>query len=535
MFRALLKKQLLEIFQGYLIDRKSGKPRGKKGLVFYLLLMAFVFGSVGFAFYSMAGGLGAGILGLGQDWLYFALTGLVSIALGVFGSVFNTYSSLYLPKDNEFLLSLPIPPRTLVLARTVGVYAASLLYSAWFWIPAAVAYWVLTPPTVSGIVFPIVLTFLIALFVTVLSCLLGWIVALIAVRTKGKNILTVFIGLFVLAAYYIIYFKVVNSIGEIASHLAFLGDTVQTWLHYAYFLGLAAAGDVPSLLLVAAITLALFAICFLVLCRTFLKFALASASTPVKGAKKRVGFAASSVKKALVKREFKHFFSSSPWMLNGGLGLILMPAAGVFLCIRASALREMLAEASAVLAGLSAALPVLLVTVFGWFLSTGILTPVILSLEGGRLWILQTLPISEKEILSAKEAVAVRLCLGPTVLSGVLFSVALGPDVAETLLFLLCTVLFLLAYTDFGLILDLKHPNFAWTNPTVVVKQSPNVMIALFGGWFFSALVGFGGYFLSYYLGSYAALGILAALFAVLFLLLHRWVMGRGCALFRTL
>ena len=32
----------------------------------------------------------------GMDWLYFALMGLLSVLLGVFGSVFNTYYCLYL-------------------------------------------------------------------------------------------------------------------------------------------------------------------------------------------------------------------------------------------------------------------------------------------------------------------------------------------------------------------------------------------------------------------------------------------------------
>ena len=37
---------------------------------------------------------------------------MLAIVLGAFGSVFNTYSSLYLAKDNDLLLSMPIPVRT---------------------------------------------------------------------------------------------------------------------------------------------------------------------------------------------------------------------------------------------------------------------------------------------------------------------------------------------------------------------------------------------------------------------------------------
>ena len=55
-----------------------------------------------------------------MGWLYFTLMGLVAIFLGAFGSVFNTYSSLYLAKDNDLLLSLPIPVRVIIASRLLS-------------------------------------------------------------------------------------------------------------------------------------------------------------------------------------------------------------------------------------------------------------------------------------------------------------------------------------------------------------------------------------------------------------------------------
>ena len=62
MLKTLIKKQLLEIWQGYFIDRKTGKARTKKGIILFFLLLVVLFLGLGFAFYSMAGGLGAAIL-----------------------------------------------------------------------------------------------------------------------------------------------------------------------------------------------------------------------------------------------------------------------------------------------------------------------------------------------------------------------------------------------------------------------------------------------------------------------------------------
>ena len=46
---------------------------------------------------------------LNIDWLYFALMGLLIFLITFVGSVFMTYQVLYDSKDNNLLLSMPIP------------------------------------------------------------------------------------------------------------------------------------------------------------------------------------------------------------------------------------------------------------------------------------------------------------------------------------------------------------------------------------------------------------------------------------------
>lgn len=88
--------------------------------------------------------------------------------------MFNTYSSLYLAKDNDLLLSLPIPVRTIMAARLLGVYLMGLMYSAIVIIPAVIVYWITVSVRPAEIFGGVLLTFLISVFVFVLSCLLGW-------------------------------------------------------------------------------------------------------------------------------------------------------------------------------------------------------------------------------------------------------------------------------------------------------------------------------------------------------------------------
>ena len=533
MLKTLIKKQLAELFQSYTIDKKTGKARSRGDLTRYIVLMVLVFGGTGFAFFCIACGMGAATLDHGCNWLYFSLAGLLSIALGVFGSVFNTYASLYLPKDNELLLALPIPPHKLLAARASGVYLTGLMYSAWLWIPAVIGYWVMEPVTALNVVFPVLLTFIIPLFVTVLSCLLGWVVALIVSKTKGKNFLVVFISLLFIVLYFVSYSKISASLQNVAEHVDTLQSTFSTRLQYVYLLGSAAEGSVGSMLLVTLITLALLALCLYVMSKTLMKFA--SVSTPGKAAGKAESIKQISAQKALLKREFKHFISLPAWMLNGGLGLLFSPVLAVAVLIKRSDLLGFFAEVEKNAPNLQAAMPVLLFAALAAIVCTTLITPASVSLEGKNLWILQSLPVEAADVLKAKVKADVLLNVFPASLSAVIVCIALRFKLLPSLLMLCALFLINLLSSQFGLILNLIKPNLTWTDPVVVIKQGMPVLLSLFGGWLFCLLLAGIGIALSLLAGSSFAFVVIIVLLAGLTLLCRRWLTNKGAKIFAEL
>ena len=142
MLKTLIKKQLLELNRSFFIDRKTGKGKSARSatfsIVLFILLMIFAIGGI-FCYmsYSMRP-----LITYGMSWLYFAIMGATAALFGVFGSVFNTYSSLYDAKDNDLLLSMPIPVRDIMAARLIGVYLMGLMYSGVVVIPAVGVYFV---------------------------------------------------------------------------------------------------------------------------------------------------------------------------------------------------------------------------------------------------------------------------------------------------------------------------------------------------------------------------------------------------------
>ena len=183
MLKLLLKKQLSEIFHAYYYDPKKNKKRSAAATIAYfvlfgLLMIGVLGGMFTFLSYSMCFALHT----VGMDFLYFAIMGMLAVVLGAFGSVFNTYSGLYLAHDNDLLLSMPIPVRSIMASRLLSVYLMGLLYSAVVMIPAVVVYLVTARFSVAALIGGIIMTLLVSVFVLVLSCVLGYAVARISLK-----------------------------------------------------------------------------------------------------------------------------------------------------------------------------------------------------------------------------------------------------------------------------------------------------------------------------------------------------------------
>ena len=534
MWKALLKKQFMELVYFYFPKTKAEKKRSAAGIAGFAILFVFIFLSLGASFYAAADMLAAAMLPMGMGWLYFALMGSLSIFLGIFGGVFSTYSGLYLAKDNDLLLSLPIPPRRILLTRMIAIYAAGLVYSAVAWLPAVIRY-LLFDASPGALVFSLLLTFLNALLVLVLSCLLGWAVAAMVSRLRRKNVITVILSLGFLAVYFFFTSRMNQMLTSLTQNVGKLGDAVRGKLWPLYQLGLAATGKALPMLCWCCLVLALFLLTYALLSRSFIRLTTAN-----RGTKKAVYHAgrskASTMDAALLRKEMKRFLGSPVYLLNCGLGIVFILAAAVFLLVRAAAVRETLtllfSSAPYLVQALLPALGTMVVCVLG---ALNPITAPSISLEGKSLWVLQSLPVPAGAVLRAKERLQLVLCFPPTLLFCLALAFVLRFDLLSCLLSLLIAALFIAVMADLGLMMNLLKPNFTWTSETVPVKQGLPVVICLFCGWLLS-LICIGlcaalGQVLPVRLGMAAEAVLLGALLA----LLKLWLKRRGCKIFEEL
>ncbi len=534
MLKTLLKKQFLEIGTLYFRNRKTGKNRGTAGTVGFIILFAFLFISLGAAFFGVAMMMAETLLPSGLNWLYFAMMSLMAIAFGTFGSVFSTYSSVYNAKDNELLLSMPIPPSRILFVRIVGVYVMGLVYASLIFIPSLIAYWLNVQPTALMVVLQILLMFIVSIFILTLTLILGWIVALVASKIKNKSIITVFLSLAFMALYYILYSRINEFLQLLLLNSTQIGNTIKTVGYPIYELGLALTGDITATLIFTLIVAVLFAIVYFILSRTFIKIATTSGGSK-KSKYKAQKAKKSSLKTALLKKEFRRFFASPTYMLNCALGTLFMPALAIFAVIKSDVISQFIFELTEAMPKIAQCVPLFAVAAVCMMSTLNDITAPSVSLEGKNLWIIRSLPVNTKDILDAKQMLHLLLTVPPAVISMVLLAIVTGSDIMTSVLMVLSVFSFVQLMSAIGLFLNLKKPNLDWTNETVPVKQSFSVVITLFGGWFI--VIAFAALYLLLwkFIPPILYLVIVTAVFESGTILLNSWIRKHGTKIFEEL
>ena len=532
MLWVLVKKQINEVFKSYFFDAKKNKMRSKGAIaawiIFFVIIMVGVLGGM---FTVLSFTLCTPMSAAGMGWLFYLIMSGLAIIFGAFGSVFNTFTSLYLAKDNELLLSMPIPVKTLITARLINVYLMGTMYSATVLIPALIVGWIVNGVTAANVICGIMLYFIVTGIVLLLSCLLGWVVAKISVKLKNRSFITVIISLLFIAGYYFFYFKANDIIQDIIRKADVYGNKIKGSAYVLYLFGRIGEGEWIACAVFLAIVIVCAALIWIVISRSFIKIATASGKvTKKKYTEKTVR--AKSAFGALFGKELARFTSSPNYMLNCGLSILLIPATGVFFLVKGGdfckAVNSLLPSRPDLAAIALCAMASLLVTM------NNMAAPSV-SLEGKNIWIAQSLPVNARLILRAKAALQFVLTAVPVLFTGICFMIILDSPITVRVLVLLFSLIFTLFMSLFDTMLSIKFPFLDWTNENSPMKQSACVMLSMFGGWILS-MVAPAAYILEgYKLGSEVYMCIACALFAAMSLLLFRWIETRGAKIFASL
>lgn len=536
MLRVLLKARLQALLYGLSgagkTDRFGRARNSKAGLVIVAIAFPMLFLTYLFLLLQFFGLLAEVTSAMQLEWLHFAAAAAVAAVLSVFGSVFSTQSQLFDAKDNELLLSMPVKPRDILLSRLVLVYLLNLVFSALVMIPcgiSALAQFVCTPLGIVGFVLAILL---LPLLSTAICCLLGWLLSLLTAKMSNKAIMNTLMTVVFLVVFYLVYFRFLNLVNNedgqsaelLLSLLPKLESTFSQFLApFCWFGKLFAEGNVLCGIGALLVTVLPMVLAVALLSRSFFKIAMSES-----GAKKRVyqrsPLRVSGLRWALVKKELKHFVSSSVYMTNCGLGLIMLLGASVFLLVRrdlAATLTEALTAMGAP-EGTETIVAVLAICFFG-FCNT--MTAPSVSLEGRSRWIVQSIPADLSHVIFAKVDMQLLLTVPVLLVASAAAAICFRLNGPALVLVLLVPQILNLLTALSGVWLNLLMPKYNWSSENVPVKQSAPVAIEICGTMFGVMLLAFVYFaFLRDVLSPYVMLAVCGGLAAVLCAVLWLWL-----------
>ncbi len=469
----LLRTEFLSLVNS---ANRKGKTPFIVAAVLLAILSIFIIGMFGFI-----GASTASILvdkGLSEFAVFFSLSLSMIIALmfGVMNSTRDARSN-----DTDMLLSMPIPKSSIVISKLLGMYLLDVLCAAVMILPSTFIICRRGPGNGALFMRSTLIVFLVPAIPLFISLLVGSLISYLRKVTKFGQLAAIFLSFAVLMAYMI----VVPNLSSYAEKLDITPAEALSkmkmippfyWITEAVY-----SGDALCLLLTLLITLIPMALAVYIHAR-----GLNGVDFHADNSKKTRTYKTASPRKAVISMEFRRYFSSVNYIMNTMIGSLFLVAATVFLLVKGmptisvNEAVEMNGETIYIASKFSgAAWALIWAIMIMFFASITYTTPPSVSLEGKRIWLNKSLPISTRDILVSKLAVSVLIFQPISIICSIVLSIISECGIAGCIFLIVLTSLAHLLFSMVGLIFGLVFVRLDWTNEAQVIKSGMALIITM--------------------------------------------------------
>ena len=531
MFKALMKSKLLSLLSWVTGASRSKKKQSKAAMIGYCILLLYIVGVFFMMFDLYFSEMATAFYSVGIGWLYFTFYAMIAFAMIFVGSIFSIKSQLFEARDNEMLLSMPIPPKAILASRMFVLLLIELAFELVVAIPAMWE-WSKVASLTPGIILAFILISIGILFFSfAVACFMAWVISMITSRVRNKSMMNVVLSLAFLAAYFYFYSKVQVYLTMLLQNGSIIAQKISGTAVPLYWIGNGVAeGNGLHLLFAMLILVVPFVVVYAVISKCFIRIV-----TTKRGFAKKEYQAKEmkvvSVRTALWKREGLRLVTASSYLLNAGLGVFMTVVAGVAMLVKKDVIQQVIA-----FTGFPTDVVVIFITLgICLFSSMTLFTAPSISMEGKNLWIIRSMPVSTKDILRAKLSLHNRIMVPAIIFLTVVCAFVLELDIVAVILMLVIAVVYVFFMANLGLIFNIKHPNLNWITETQAVKNNISVMLSMVVG---MAVVLVPGVAYFYFVENIVMEQFLLP-FAVLCIALvgytYRWLMTKGAERFERL
>ncbi|MDO4294250.1 MAG: hypothetical protein Q4C65_13630 [Eubacteriales bacterium] len=466
----------------------------------------------------------------GVPEFYFPLMILLAMAVSLFFSFMAAKGIVFGGKDLDFLLSLPVSSFSVMLSKLSALYLENLVFIGLWMLPTAAAGWFLgfvSDPLFWLRLLPTIL--LMPCLPSLLAAMAGYLAAWVQSKIKRRSLLGSLLYVLLFLAFFFSYMQI-NRLGELMlEHRENVARLFRTWLLPVGLLSDGLAGNWSSWIAGLLLTALPFLAFAWIISRRYQQVL-----SSLKAQTLRTDFKLSSLKgrspfAALLAKETERLFYTPIYLLNAGVGVVILIGLCIYLILQKNKLLPFLSllKPQDVSALCLAAIVFLLATLYP--------SAVSLSLENKNLWLLKEMPLKPTLLFAAKAALNLTLAWPASLAALILLGAAGFFSLPDGLLMLpVC-----LSFTGFlalaGVLLNLRFPKLDSDNDTIVIKQSFSAIFACFGGILLSVLAGAAWFFLRRLLPFPALCLFFTVLFAILSWIAWQLLKGWGSREFDAL
>ncbi len=523
----LLRNLLLSTSSINMIKYEKDKKKRKKligqniGLcVLYLFVMfMFVVSTVGYCLSDMA--------------YHVPALCVVNITVLTFlFTVLKTNGYLFAFKDYDILMSLPFSVKQVVSCKFLYMYVRNLIWAIIIMIPMEIGYGIFCKPSFIVYIIWTILAVIAPLIPMVIASFIGVLVAGISSRFKHKNMLqTIFTFIIVLFCFFSRFvlesvFKDSESTRETMQSIFYFTEVIKhVYIPVVWFEKAIVKLNVLSMILFVGVSIVVYEVSFIIISRYYKSI---NSRLMANSAHVEIDFdkiKEKSVAQSIAYKEFKHFLHSTPYVVNMGLGMILIMIFSIVLPFVGmdSVLRALTHESPLTAQMMIPAVPMIVFFLLGMTSSTSV-SP---SLEGKQIWLIDSLPISKRQYYNGKMLFNLYIMLPFAIIGNIICALSCGASALAVALCVFCGIIQSFYNTTWGMVLGLKHIKTEWNTEMEVIKQGSACVLYMLPNMFVTMILCVGAVILGLYMRHEYVILILCALYSVPALLSYVWIKNR--------
>lgn len=452
----------------------------KKQLDFYtIVLTCFILSIIGIIYYSyftMIERFYLGLADLGMNTMFYRLVFCGIAVLLTVMCAFLLMNIFCFSKDTEQLQLFPVLPSDIFTSKYMTVIFLCYGIEVIILVPICIIqiqyteeFSILVTYLSTAIILPHILLFPLAVIVTI--CLKT------AMLFKGKKIIFSISGIVIYLIGTIVYR--ILSINRFIS----VGQGFSNWweiliVPFPFFNQYIA---LPIVLQLSFIAISIISIVgYYYICNFVIGNKYAIYETKASSRQNKIDFNSSAKLKSYLKKEYKIFFRSPVYIINGLFGTFITPfllPLSFRITTSAASIEQIRMLITAPEFSFYAVLFALAAIIFTS--SINMVASSSFSREGANYWIAEIIPYSIKQQAFAKFLFSTSISVAGMILNCLILKFYFYYAYIQIAWIVLFSTLFIVLWNLIGICIDMKHPKLDWTNETEAIKQNINVVLSI--------------------------------------------------------